>query len=320
MLIAQLFFITSCEQNAQSSCIDFAVSIDHEIIDSSAAILTAVTAGGVPDYTFTWNTGATTPSITVTEFDTYSVTVTDGNTCTASIDFVIDADSLNNICDGFYATIAEDVGSNSSYLTAMANGGTGPYTYEWSTNETAETIEVNVPANYTVLITDANGCTSSWTMTYVQGGGLCDYPVYIELVVDPVTADTSLYVVIDSSATGPFTYEWSNGATTESTIIIGLGTYWVTVTDANGCVHTVTYEHLMNGPCSNYDVYIASFPDSNSVYVALSADVIGGSSPFVYNWSNGENIPVISVEENTGSYTVTVTDANGCIDEDTIQI
>jgi len=320
LIMAPLFFITSCEENLQTSCDDFSISIDYEINDSTSVTLTAVPEGGEPEITYLWNNGDISQSIVVTEFDTYSVIATDGNGCTASIDFTVTPDTTNTPCAGFNATITEDVGSNSSYLNAEANGGTGPYTYEWSTNEVGQFIEVDIPGDYTVTITDAEGCVSTSTYTYVQGGGLCDYEVSIQLVSNPASGDTSLYVVIDSAGVGPFTYEWNTGDDTESIIVTQFGIYTVTVTDANGCVFTLTYLYEGSVGCNNFDVNIAVYPDSTSTLVSLSADATGGEFPYTYMWSNGELTPVIAVEENTGSYTVTVTDASGCEEEDTVQI
>ncbi|MDA9773376.1 hypothetical protein N9B82_00350 [Saprospiraceae bacterium] len=318
LLVAQLFFITSCEENAQSSCNNFAVSIDHDVTDSTFVTLTAVTEGGEPDFSFAWNTGATTQSIDVTEFDTYSVLVTDGNACTASIDFVIDTTQVNDPCEGFGVVVYDTLIDGSVHLEAIAYGGTWSYTYLWSTGESSSTIPVNGNGDYTVTATDANGCTVSFTYYYQQSNN-CPFQLSITEGVDPVTGNVT-FTASTGGGAAPYTYAWMNGEATETIDLIdGVTTYTVTVEDSDGCVVTAVYEYTPPGPCDGFEVDITASTDSMTFITTLTANTQGGTPAFDYLWSTGAITQSIDLNTMNGVWFVTVTDSEGCVDEALIQ-
>ncbi len=316
-IMAPVIFFTSCEDNLETSCDDFLISIDFAINDTTSVSLTAITEGGTPDFTYAWNTGETTETITVTEFATYSVVVTDANDCVASIDFSVEADSTTTVdCDSLWTYITEDAGSSTSELTANTSGGSGVYSYLWSTGETTESITVTNTGTYGVAVTDDEGCIVNAVYNYVQGE-ICNYDVSIELNIDPITSDTTFTVVIDTfDMNGSYSYQWFNGETTASIGSSGYGVYTVTVVDGNGCIFVVSYNFEGGNLCDGFDVNILSFPDSTSTQITLATDIIAET----YMWSTGELSSVIEVEQGSGEYSVTVTDENDCVAEDTIEI
>ena len=124
-----------------------------------SGVLTASVAGSTAPYTYLWNTGATTPGITVSAAGPYSVTVAGANGCpvvattTVVADLTVPVVSVNNLA----LNCADPAGT----LTTSVSGGTAPYAYQWSTGAHTPTITVNNAGPYSVTVTGANGCASS---------------------------------------------------------------------------------------------------------------------------------------------------------------
>jgi len=117
--------------------------------------------------------------------------------------------------------------------------------------------------------------------------------------------------VTATDGTTPYTYNWSNTATTATISTLGAGTYTVTVTDAGGTTATssatITEPTALNTTISS-QTNVACFGESTG---SLTASVTGGTSPYTYNWNSGETSATISGKA-AGTYTVSVLDANGC--------
>lgn len=192
-------------------------------------------------------------------------------------------------------------------ITAATSGGTAPYTYQWSNNETTSTIDDLSIGSYTVTVTDANGCltVSSGSITGTGGG-----PELSTLLTTSVSCygETDAFIgVIVMNGTEPYTYQWNHGPTTEDLDDQAPGTYTLQVTDANGCVGIVTVEvaepdELMLIP--------SSLPSSGNDGVA-TVNVAGGTPPYEYLWSDGQTTQSATGLA-AGDYSVMVTDINGC--------
>ena len=179
--------------------------------------LTAISPGS-----YLWSTGATGNAIVVTNADTYTLHIVDSNGCTALDSFRVVA--YNNPVLNF----AGDTAVCNSGLTKL-DAGDGYKTYLWNTGSAQQSITIHDTGNYWVSVTDTNGCKASDT-------------IYINTVLPSpshfLVADTSMciYNVLQVSPDKSFpTYLWSNGATTFTNTIDSTGTYWLMVTDANGC-------------------------------------------------------------------------------------
>ncbi|MEI6816057.1 MAG: hypothetical protein WCL14_05565, partial [Bacteroidota bacterium] len=262
---------------------------------------TFCTGGSVRLYTTTsftswvWSTGATTDTISITTAGTYRVTVTTGNGCTATATQVVTVNANPN------PTI------NVNGPTSFCQGGTvtltvaGFYTaYHWSTGATTNNIVVNASGTYTVTVTNNTGCTGTNFRTITV------YPA----PTPTITANGPTTFCVGGSvqlSTQTFsTYNWSNGATTNTINVTTAGTYRVTVTSAQGCTATATQVIVVNP--SPTPVISASGPTTfcNGGSVFLSS--AGYSS---YLWTSGSTVNTILVTTG-GTYIVTVTNANGC--------
>jgi len=191
----------------------------------------ASASGGAGPYTYKWNTAPyqTTDTATgLTAGSTYTVTATDQNACTGSATVTISAAS----CPTISATITQ-IGAT-DYVYASPSGGTSPYTYRWNTTPTQTTDTATglaVGSTYTVIVTDHNGCTGSASVSVDSCA--------ISLTAIQVGNSSSAYALA-SGGTSPYTYIWSNHATTDTTTSITSGSYSVTATDHNGCTGTAT--------------------------------------------------------------------------------
>ena len=268
---------------------------------------TATVNGGTAPFTYLWSTGATTASISGLGAGTYSVSVTDKNGCTGSASVTITASP------GITVTIAKTNvlcnGESNGTATATVGGGTAPFTYLWSNGATTATISNLVAGIYSVTVTDKNGCTATGQVIIAQPAKLT-----LSLTSTPATClSTGSATVTVTGGTTPYTYLWSNGATTATISNIAGGTYTVTVTDANGCKATgsvtVAANTSPNLACSVTITRLISAINANDGELKVTAT--GGAAPYTYLWSNGKTTSVISFLS-PGTYSVTVTDNNGC--------
>lgn len=208
----------------------------------------------------------------------------------------------------------EDV---SGTLTVTVEHGRPPYTYSYSNGvsvTTADTFNVQTgfaPGTHYVTVTDNNGCSLVGSYIIVGNNPQILYQFDIQDALCHGTASGGVSVVASGGTPG-FTYEWSNGATTNNNSPIIAGSYSVTITDAVGCTAVGT-------------AYVSEPP----TYVSLSVDSIikveclggttgaiylstnGGVAGYTYQWSNNANTEDL-INVSSGTYTITVTDNHGC--------
>ena len=202
-----------------------------------------VASGGAGGYTYSWSpsggTGATTTGRTA---GNYTVTITDANSCSIQKSFTINAPAALTATQS-QTDVSCNGGSNGT-ASVVASGGVGGYTYSWSpSGGTGATTTGRTAGNYTVTITDANGCAIQKNFTITQPSTL----VASSMIVSEVTTSTSNDGSVSVSASGgtpSYTYLWSNGATTSTVTGLGTGTYFCVVTDANGCAVTTSTVEL----------------------------------------------------------------------------
>lgn len=252
--------------------------------------------------TYEWSNGATTQVITVTAPGVYTITATDANGC-----FSIDSVTLN-ISNGTSVSIGPDVSqcSGTSY-TFVATPGFASYL--WSTGATSQTLTVSTTGTYAVTVTDAGGCTASDSADFTAFG----LPS-INLGPDVRTCNNPYQLAL--RRTGTFTYLWNTGGTMPAIQVTQSGVYSLTLTDiVTGCTAAdtviVTISNLRN---------VNIIPDSSistcGGSVATLSAVQGLGS---YLWSTGDTSSTITVQQ-SGVYTLTVTDNIGCTKTDSITV
>ncbi|MBK8845740.1 MAG: T9SS type A sorting domain-containing protein [Bacteroidetes bacterium] len=267
----------------------------------------SVTAGGgTSPYTYLWSNASTDASITGLSAGTYTVTVTDVNSCIATCSYTVtEPVILTATCSG---TNVACNGGNTGSVSVTAADGTSPYTYLWSNASTDASITGLAAGTYNVTVTDANSCISTCSYTVTE-------PVILTATCSGTNVacnggNTGSVSVTAADGTSPYTYLWSNASTDASITGLAAGTYNVTVTDANSCIstcsYTVTEPVILSATCSGTNVSCSGGSDGSA-----SVSALGGTSPYAYAWSNSATDASITGLI-AGSYTVTVTDANGC--------
>jgi gliding motility-associated-like protein len=270
--------------------------------------------GGMPGYQYQWIPVAS-PTGTLQNptglcAGNYTLIVTDNNSCTKQVitsltnpsALLANVSFTNPLCSGLCNGIA----------TANPVGGTGSYTYSWSTTQTSPTINSLCSGPYTVVVTDANLCTNTKTITLIPATAISVNPA-----VSPATCGVSNGSIDVSATTGtaPFTYNWPAIPST-NTVVAGLpaGVYTVIVTDASSCTATISIPlSNSNGPTW------ATITTTNVTCHGLCngsatvSNAIGGTAPYILSWVNPLSPSSTVSALCPGTYTAQIKDALGCI-------
>jgi len=274
--------------------------------------------GGTVPYSFLWSTGSTASSVSGLCTGLASVTVTDFNNCTKIVSFTIGTPSPLVINAAPTATTCN--GTCNGTGTANPTGGTGIYTYQWNdpTSQTTQTATGLCPGTYTVTVTDANSCTNTATITVIDAT-----PILANEVTTNSTcgnADGTANVCAASGGTGPYTYDWTTLGNASVCNVAGLaaGTYPVIITDDLGCSKTflITISDA-NGPIVTVNSTNATCSGLCDGTATASAT---GVATFSYLWQTGGQVTPSITGLCAGNYTVQVTDGNGCITTEPVEI
>ncbi|WP_295181810.1 hypothetical protein [uncultured Christiangramia sp.] len=280
--------------------------------DSDGAIDISV-SGGTADYTYLWSNNATTQDISGIPAGTYSVTVTDANGCTDTIDNIQISEPDELVVSVTSVTNATCNGELDGAIDIIVSGGTPDYTYLWSNNATTQDLSGVAAGLYSVTVTDANGCTDTIDNIEIED------PSTLEAEVD-ATTNVSCYGysdgAIDISVVGgtpDYTYLWSNNATTQDIIGLTAGTYSVMITDANGCTYNlndiqVTEPDILDVQIVVEDVSCPGFDDGSITFTAT-----GGTPPYTSEHGDFNEFGVLMLSGLTPQeYGIVVSDANEC--------
>ena len=278
--------------------------------DSTATVDLTVT-NGTPGYSYDWSNGDITEDLVDVPAGLYFIDVTDINGCGGFISLTIDEpDTLLHITD----TIITDVlcfGDASGAIDIEVDGGTGNYTYSWSNISFTQDISNQPEGEYTVTITDDNGCLLLFTDTIFQPTDLVlSDTMFPVLCFGENTGEVDLSV---SGGVPNYTFQWNNTDVTEDLVNVSAGSYTVVVTDSNGCTADLTTE--VTQPLAGLLLSVNTEPvlcfGGNDGSVDLT--VSGGTPGYSYQWNNTEASQDIDTLE-SANYTVVVTDSNGCIE------
>jgi gliding motility-associated-like protein len=255
---------------------------------------TLITATGGSFYN--WAHGPATAAVTINNPGTYVVTVSDGATCVNSASITI---SQNPSPVAGISGILSFCNNGSTNLTAI-----GGSNYSWSTGSTAQQIIITAPGSYSVTVTDANNCKDS-------------HDVMVSLNPDPVVVISGPSAVCSGTtgtltANGGTSYRWQDNSLSNSFVYNSGGTYSVTATDNNGCTG------VASALVSIFPLPVASISGDLTICDGQST-VLSANYANSYLWSNFGTTNTISVS-NGGTYSVTITDANGCTDDASVTV
>ncbi len=276
---------------------------------------TVVPAGGASPYTYQWNAAAanqTTQTAANLSAGTYTVLINDA--CgTSAIGTVMVGDT------GPAPTVAvtstpENCGGNDGSATASVTAGNAPYSYAWSNGANTAVANNLAAGSYSVVVSGANGCMTTETVNVGSAGGP-------NVTVDGATgvtcagmADGTINITVVGGV-APYTFVWSNGSADEDLTGLPGGTYSGTVTDASGCTfvasNVVISDPAALGYVIDFMTTVIELDCAGDTNGAIAITTTGGTPPYTFSWSNGAATEDI-VGLAAGTYSGTITDANGC--------
>ncbi|CAN5225957.1 hypothetical protein BH09BAC5_BH09BAC5_10800 [soil metagenome] len=279
--------------------------------------------GGTAPYLYSWNGpsgyNATSPNIGALMAGMYYLTVADTNGC-----LLLDSVLLNEplpLTDSLVIVNA-NCSSPDGSISLINNGGTQPYTYLWSNNSTLQNQTGLAGGDYSVIITDANGCmiTDSATIDIISLLDISDSLIDAQCFA---YSNGAIYLNM-LNGTPPYNFTWSNGSTSQNIGNLTSGYYSVIISDSAGCILNDTFfigepsQLLINlsSPFTNTGYNISNHGGSDG---QIDLTVSGGTSPYSYLWNNGSTNEDL-FNEVAGNYIVIVTDQAGCSATDTIEL
>jgi len=260
--------------------------------------ITLEASGGTAPYTYQWSNNATTQDINNITAGNYEVTVTDANGCTRIAAASVNTSSNINAVATTQAPACD--GENGRIILEVS-GGRSAYTYAWNTGETTRDLMNVAPGDYSVTITDADGCSTTVSAVVAATSGL----VISNVPTSPACiGDAGGNIIVDiSGGVTPYTYAWSNGASTKDINNLMPGGYTLTVTDANGCIITTTA--TLDAPTNLSIAANSTMPSCIGMVGSIDITVSGGTGNYTYVWDFGARTEDLDGLV-AGDYTVTV--------------
>jgi gliding motility-associated-like protein len=285
---------------------------DVKCFGETTGYVTVAGSGGTAPFTYSIDGGAFQTSGLFENLGAgnHNVTVRDFNLCQHIVTVII-TQPASPLSVTMSHTDVLCMGGTTGTAKAVPTGGTAPYTYLWNTDPAQTTaLATGLPAgSVTVTVTDNNGCVSSGTVTVTQPSAALTAALIATDVSCNGGSDGSIDLTV-SNGESPVTFFWSNGATTEDLNSITVGTYSVTVTDANGCKTnasaTINQPAALAGNITA--TAVACFGESTG---SCHLTVSGGTLPYTFLWNNGAVTQDIN-NLAAGNYSITVTDSHGC--------
>ncbi len=277
----------------------------------------SIVSGGTVPYHYLWSTAPTDTLNNVSGLGagSYWLSVRDSAGCSDTLQFSITQPSPVTVVVSSSGNILCNNGNN-GWATAVAAGGTPPYSFSWNTSPAQNTAAATnlIAGSYTITATDAKGCSDTAQVSLIQPPPL----VAAVTQIDPVTCATALNgkaVVTASGGKPPYSYTWNTTPvqTTAAATHLAAGNYVCTVTDSNGCTTTVnasiSYTHPIVVAIAPPAV-MNCYGDSTG---ALTVSASGGYPPYGYSWNTlPPRVTPTVTGLYAGTYTVTITDSAGC--------
>ncbi|MEO1624114.1 MAG: gliding motility-associated C-terminal domain-containing protein [Bacteroidota bacterium] len=248
---------------------------------------------GVPPFNILWSNGGTTTDITGLTAGLYTVTVTDVNGCSN-----VDSARVNQIGSNLQISLVPSfetcTGSSDAKVDIVFDqAGTTPYTYLWSTGDTDFQLTGVGVGNYSVTVTDADGCTATASTTVeLSPEGIWVKTTATDTECGLATGTANVNIM---TGTAPFNINWSNGGTTADIVNLAAGQYFVTVTDVNGC-----------SAVDSVIVNTSNPPDAGIIFT-------GDTLRFCIDDGNPDIVRVTSTGNTGTNFRYVITDSNGNI-------
>ncbi|WP_313271042.1 MBG domain-containing protein [Sphingobacterium sp.] len=289
-----------------------ATKTDVSCFNGNNGTATVAVTGGTSSYTYSWApSGGTAATATGLSAGTYTVTVTDANACqiTRTVTVGQPAAALTGTAT---KTDVSCFNGNNGTATVAVTGGTSSYTYSWApSGGTAATATGLAAGTYTVTVTDANACQITRTVTVGQpAAALAATATKTDVSCFNGTNGTATVAV--TGGTSSYTYSWApSGGTAATATGLIAGTYTVTVTDANACQTTASVTvgepPALTATISKSDVSCNGGTNGTATVLAS-----GGTGTLTYSWAPSGGTAATATGLVAGTYTVTITDNNGC--------
>lgn len=297
--------------------------------DDDNGVLTANVTGGVvangSNYTYQWfvddngifiDINQNTSVATNLSAGLYRLTVTDDNGIEQSANYTLNQPNELQLSLTVTSIVTCQSG-NDGAINSTVSGGIEPYTYAWSNGETTANISQLPVGNYTLVVTDANDCTTEQTIEVIQPDGMTIVPT----VTPPLcngSSDGSITLNV-SGGNPNYTYLWNTGATAAAINNLPAGQYNVTITDSKGCIALQEFT-LENPEPLTLDL------DGDRVLCAgqthdIDATIKDAGATYQWTSDNGftSNNSSVSLTD-VGTYTLTITNSNGCVATDTFAL
>lgn len=318
-LIAGTYSVTVVDANSCSEIANYQItepSVLSNLLNASTVscggdstgIINSVVSGGVAPYSYIWSNGALSSSIQNLKSGTYYLTITDANACQ-----LLDTASINQNSTLQALISRTDIscnGNSNGTFNLTVSGGTTPYSYLWNDLSTSKNRNNLNSGNYSVTVSDNLGCSVVLSDSIVEPS-----TITVLAVTNNVTCSGAGNASIKLSISGgvaPYFYNWSNSATTDSIGGLAGGTYLVTITDQNSCSTTRSYSLVNPDPIQLNSTVANIGCGSSEKGGSIRLAATGGTTPYSYNWTNSESSAIIDSLA-VGNYSVTLTDALGCV-------
>ena len=268
--------------------------------------------GGTPSSSTSQN-----PLVTYPNSGTYSVTLIAGdgtNSDTYTINTSIIVNDKPDIV--FSTTLIDCFGNCNGKIVPMVTGGGSAITNYWNTGSSADSLTNLCTGNFSLIVLDEKGCADTASTTITEPANLD-----VSIVATQATCGVNDGMANASSIGGvlPHDYIWSDSTTNTSLTNLEIGTYTLTVTDANGCetnaIAVITNPNAPQLISTSIDENCAGDCDG-----MMATQASGGTGTYSYTWNNGPGTDTSYTDMCSGTYIVTVTDINNCADRDTIVI
>ncbi len=306
-----------CELDISATVLDdpgtlsiFGAVVTDEACGSGAGSIDITVAGGTGGYTYSWSNSATTQDVAGLSADTYTILLQDGIGCTTTDEFVLNNSGGDLIIAS--TVISDEIcGDVAGAVDISLIGGEAPYSFAWDNGAVTEDLSSVSAGDYILDITDINGCALTDTFTVGLDNG--DLAI-TSTVVTPEVCGNGLGAVNISftGGSGPYDFDWDNGATTEDISGLSAGAYNLVLTDENGCEANTsgTVINMTGG----FSALVTSVTDEScgDGTGAVDISVAGGTTPYSFLWSTSDLTEDVS-GLSEGTYSVTVSDATGCM-------